>query len=1554
MPLTPPNLAAAKRSPLMTNIKSGILARFHAPITRLALSLCAIGIASAAQAADYDWTGGGGTDTNYSTPENWGLESGYPGSADGARFLVGAASKTVTFDGAYTPSYVWTETGNTASPVTWEGSGSVTTTWNIGCADNVGQVGALVIDSGTYNAGGGFNFGSGTGVLTMNGGTVNAGGVSYWGTEANADFNATINSGATVNFNGIDGYTSLRMMNGTGIAGIVNIDGGTFAVNGGDLELGLGNSDATSQTTINISNGGVLSVGNATERWTILGSAGTGKATINVNEGGTFSFWRIAHTSTGECKLNVDGGTLEILGKTWNYDSGTFAADNDASFTVTIGEHGATLDTNGFDVKIPKVIKGTGTLTITGGGSVLFTAQPECTIVADGATYTIEDDKFYWTGNGDGVNWSDSGNWSKGAVPGADDDVVFNNAATVTIADTEVKSVAVNAAVTFNGGATLKLGTGGMTGTGTLTLAGANLRSATTTTASVNIVLADGSTNKFIVGADGANFTISGKVSSQEFGTSVLEITQGTGRNNANAGVKLTGDWSDFAGSIVYYQSWGSSSGVRTYQQRALDTFTKSATSANARWDVYATTYDIDLMRANGHFFAESGTAEAPAVYKFGSLKMRLPNNKNDNGYSSYVMLEVGNLDEDSSLLYSWRGAQNCGVRWIAPTATFGSYAANTAYIDIVGGGNVEFSASGVPTSINFKEKGGYVVLTNDDTLNAAIIAAITTVDLDEDGVIGFYYDGDAELSIDVSSKSALLAGNTIAKKGSGTLYVSGVPAETAYGVDVNGGTLVLPHGAVVDDVTVAQGASLVIDLIGAVDNEVVFAYDTVSGDATYRNKASVGTIVVDDTAKTWTYKVTGSSRTFTWIGTDGGSWNDANNWLADGQFTTDIPTAIDTVQFGESANISASGTLAGDVQIATGVTLTIPAGLTFSKLTAASGATIAFSSGAIATVGGTLTLITVGEASGVAAALDLPTTYGVSVDSETGAITATRNAGTYIWTGANDSNWATGGNWKVGDIVVADVPAAEDSVVFPTSDAEGFEAWTVALPWDVYAETVTLNANVVLSGARTLKVHTINGTAELRLNNANLGSNGAALDVYCPLNVMPETTNYIYLQKYGNSAGQAYIVNIRGPLYGSGVLTADHAGVQGVGVKFYGDNRNFWGTFTSSNYNSRDCTDMGDYTSSSSNAVWNVYTYNNNSDQAFIVHGTDTYYFGALNGGLQMGSAGGSKSPNETVSIEVGARDDVASSFALASHVNYNKGYDVSKVGANKMSISGKGWAGGNSVFRLNSLAIAGGTAYIPSLPNEFITFRGNGGILQLGYATTSQEIVDVPAETDSETGEVITPAQTHTEYTYTPYDPSALIKNSTAAIGFDDQGTNCTWATALAESNTGGFIKEGAGMLTLSATPLYDGITWIKGGKIVFPEGTDVTLDPRSVGVAENARVDGYKYMANTVLYGNEPGSDVEGDVDVSGVVKIDISDSSFVDALVDDRVVVLCRTTGRITGLNSKKFVQGETLLVPEKPEGVPEKRWDWMVRVMQIGGKNCLCVAPRIMPFSIKLR
>ena len=395
--------------------------------------------------------------------------------------------------------------------------------------------------------------------------------------------------------------------------------------------------------------------------------------------------------------------------------------------------------------------------------------------------------------------------------------------------------------------------------------------------------------------------------------------------------------------------------------------------------------------------------------------------------------------------------------------------------------------------------------------------------------------------------------------------------------------------------------------------------------------------------------------------------------------------------------------------------------------------------------------------------------------------------------------------------------------------------------------------------------------------------------------------------------------------------------------MKFSGDNSDFWGTFTSSNYNQRDCTDMGDNTSSSSNAVWNVYTYNN-ARATWIVKKREWFYFGALNGGLQFD---GDHSDSQcTACIEVGARDDVESRFGLASWPNDNLGYDVRKVGANKMSIVGRGNAGGNNLFRLNSLTIAGGTAYIPSLPNAFIKFEEAGGMLQLGYSTTSEEVIVTPAVTDPDTEDVTTPAVTETVYTYTPYDPSALIKNSTAAIGFDDQGTNCTWATALDGSNTNGLTKAGTGTLTLEKEPYYTGVTWVQAGTLVVPDGTELTLDPRSLGTA---------YRPDTVLDGTEAGDDdLTGNIDVSGIRKIDVSDPSYVDALVNQKCVVLCGTTGSIKGLKHAYFVQGDTLLVPEKPADVDDSQWDWCVRIMQVNGKSCLCVAQRIVPFTIRFR
>ena len=121
------------------------------------------------------------------------------------------------------------------------------------------------------------------------------------------------------------------------------------------------------------------------------------------------------------------------------------------------------------------------------------------------------------------------------------------------------------------------------------------------------------------------------------------------------------------------------------------------------------------------------------------------------------------------------------------------------------------------------------------------------------------------------------------------------------------------------------------------------------------------------------------------------------------------------------------------------------------------------------------------------------------------------------------------------------------------------------------------------------------------------------------------------------------------------------------------------------------------------------------------------------------------------------------------------------------------------------------------------------------------------------------------------------------------------------------------------------------------------------------ENAHVDGWAYIANTVVYANDSDDDnMTVDIDASGIAKIDISDPSFVDVLRNQKRVVICGTTGTISGFSPKKFVLGETLLVPERPDGVPEQKWQWAAKVMQVNGKNCICVTTSTQPLFIRLR
>ncbi len=1440
----------------------------------LAASLSAVfalSLAPAAMAKNYWWTGAIDDDNNYSTSANWGSENGttYPGTDDGAMFLGDAASKTVTFDGTYSLEWVWVATGDVLTPVTWKAATSadgMTVAGNIGVADAGNQTGSLKAVSGTYTAGGLFKAGYGTGAsakveflggnYTFNGATVE----SFWNGDGNP--NAEFTFGAEVG-TGIGFAADIEIQNATVAFPNGAIGLGFWGTWQGDYDSAEANPDALAvgHVTVDINNGGVLSCGSIeSPRELFLGGFGVEPITVNVNQGGTLKVGSIVrHFAGGVSSVNLDGGTLEVLGT----DTANFFPANGVAFTV--GSNGATLNTNGKEITIDAAVTGTGTLNVTGGGSVTFTVAPECTVEPDSETEVIypsvEPSNDYAV-----YAWND--------IFTAD----FEDENTYLSGWTRSTDMAANYTRLE------RPGTDGQHYLAYYAYANGNVRGTT------------------------ATYTIP---------------SEAIDRITSEGAYEIELDWFATVG----------------YAGRDTD-------SLHSFFKVFAQDTVIAAIDAVTVYNGGANGVDA-TVYKYGEVATE----------ATVHTAPRGSDSSDASKAEYWYHvslkANPNGVYLTVAKPDGTEVVSNLFVSDYV-------VMSKLVVQVQSRLQGDDVVAGID---NIKINVPVFSTADGETYIVaaGSQYGSDAEDTIDVSAQASVLAGKTIVKKGEGTLVLTGLSADSVCNVNVEDGTLVLPAGAKAGAVAVSEGAHLLVDVTGCVDGQVVFTYSSISGDVSLRgldSSAAIATNTVDGTT-TWT--ISRAAKTYTWNGADGADWTVAANWLVDDEEATSMPTADDTLIFTGSASVYVpwESRSVGTVLVQSG-TLTVNPGVIFASLTLENGAKLAFdmSGWDVGAVGASSELVTVND--GNVTVNDIVAPANCTGVFAAGVFTATRVVSTYTWAGTGTA-WSQPSSWRVNGVAVGNVPGEADTVVFPSSNEESFENWEVLLQNEVTVAKVTVNGNALVRGENAYAIRTvlIDGSAELRLSNANLRCNAADLTVSCPLNIMPDTTSTVFL---GTARKEGHNAYFNGPLYGSGVLKADHVETQNVGVKFRGSVSQFFGTFTSDNYNNRDATDFLDGVDGSANAVWNVSPSHSKDTTEYLIHGASTLYrFGAFNGQFWSG--------NYASTIEIGGRGDVNSEFALYSHTTSGgdpRPFTITKIGAATMKITNS--YGSN---KIKALYLNGGMTEIKCMPTDIVQFGGGAlrtpiynVVVDKAYTyvyvnendETDVRELDVDRGASFSEDEVIyNLTETRTSDVMGPYYPdvSSVIKDSTGPIWFDTGDAGYTWASDLDYSNKGGFIKDGTGTLTLSGA-YYQGPTWIKGGKIVFPEGTDVTLDPRSVGDAENADVNGYEYMANTVLYGTEDGSDVEGDVDVSGVVKIDISDPSFVDDLVDNRLVVLCCTTGSMTGLDSKKFVQGETLLVPGKPEDVSETRWNWAVRVMRIGDKNCLCVAPRVVPFAIRIR
>ena len=203
----------------------------------------------------------------------------------------------------------------------------------------------------------------------------------------------------------------------------------------------------------------------------------------------------------------------------------------------------------------------------------------------------------------------------------------------------------------------------------------------------------------------------------------------------------------------------------------------------------------------------------------------------------------------------------------------------------------------------------------------------------------------------------------------------------------------------------------------------------------------------------------------------------------------------------------------------------------------------------------------------------------------------------------------------------------------------------------------------------------------------------------------------------------------------------------------------------------------------------------------------------------------------------------------------------------------------------------------YSDSFPKTSITFAENGGAFD---PTTN--MVDFAAK---------------------------LVNSTSAPIGL--LITNDLTIGEIPASNTAGLTKKGAGTLTLSAAPLYTGVTTVEAGTLVVPAGADITYNPFSAGMLSGITPTKFGYLADTMLTGTETARTFDGSLDISNVTAIDVSGAT----LVEGQPYVIA-SADAITGYTGSTLA-GITLTLPEGADASK-----WAVKVETIAGKRCLCV------------
>lgn len=579
--------------------------------------------------------------------------------------------------------------------------------------------------------------------------------------------------------------------------------------------------------------------------------------------------------------------------------------------------------------------------------------------------------------------------------------------------------------------------------------------------------------------------------------------------------------------------------------------------------------------------------------------------------------------------------------------------------------------------------------------------------------------------------------------------------------------------------------------------------------------------------------------------------------------------------------------------------TLIVPQGTTIAELSVVGGKlTVPFTGTENETQ--VLTIASLAAGTTVEDLTEAVTIAGATVSVESGAagyvVKATRTSQTFVWTGAQSTDWGAGANWTVGGVAASTAPLAIDTVSFPS--ALGDKTNVVLLARATVAEVIA-DSDVAISGAQICSPM-YRGDGKLVLGDgAGFYANAATvvsndLEIVGSVVVTPSTT-YITTKFYGDFTG-------------SGTLTL---GGERPTYELAGDDSGFTGTIVApKDANDRNAITLSSVSAGSTNAIWEVYS--SGAGDFTAVQG-GVFKFGSLNGAVSYFDQSNKK--NQTIEVgHLGLDDTLGGSWFNSTYIhlvvdsnqtdktdNSNRGHCLRKVGNGTLSFDGK---------YLRKYEINGGTLVITA-DDAFVwtkdetTYRSRfsfgGGTLAFGDGVTG--------------------------------DPSSRIVGSSSPICFSN-GVNevHTWASELSSSNIGGLTKLGAGTLTLELAPQYTGWTTVKAGKLIVPVGTALDVVADNGGEIEGATIKDLAFSEGYVFNAGTDGQIVAtGAADVSNLT-VNIANPASAESITIVRA-------GSITGTATLAF-----------PAGTSEK--DMAKWSLKLG--NGTLKASSVVPFAIIVR